>query len=261
MNVMLKWIDDVLFNHYIETVELLPITVLIIGLFATVRFDAYMQKRQKRIMLLLCALVASLIIQTLSITEIDSNNGEYVYIYCDPIEIPAVDGVYQMTMPQLSLLPGPGVGILVSAAFTKDPEQSIFISEAICDGTVASDHETATAGTLITLTATPVEGCVLDTISCSTLSGTTETTFSPDGACTRAQAVTFLWRAAGSQTPSTTEDPFNDVGENVWYRDAVLWALENGITSGVSQTNFAPNMICTRAHAVTFLWRGLEDPR
>ena len=71
-------------------------------------------------------------------------------------------------------------------------------------------------------------------------SGTSTTTFSPDAACTRAQAVTFLWRAAGSPAPVSTEMPFTDVTAGTYYYDAVLWAVENGITSGTSATTFAP---------------------
>ena len=84
--------------------------------------------------------------------------------------------------------------------------------------------------------------------------GTTATTFSPDAPCTRAQAVTFLWRAAGSPDPQSTENPFTDVPED-FYTDAVLWAVENGISNGKTDTTFAPDLSCTRAEIVTFLYR------
>ncbi|MDD6316760.1 MAG: S-layer homology domain-containing protein [Clostridia bacterium] len=90
--------------------------------------------------------------------------------------------------------------------------------------------------------------------------GTSETTFSPNATCTRAQAVTFLWRAAGSPAPKTSEMPFTDVAEGSYYYDAVLWAVENGITNGTSDTTFSPNAECTRAQIVTFLWRSQESP-
>ena len=90
--------------------------------------------------------------------------------------------------------------------------------------------------------------------------GTDDTHFSPDGICTRAQAVTFLWRAAGSPEPETRAMPFNDVPVGSYYYDAVLWAVENGITKGTSDTTFSPNMTCSRAQIVAFLWRSEKSP-
>ncbi|MBQ9046059.1 MAG: S-layer homology domain-containing protein [Oscillospiraceae bacterium] len=96
--------------------------------------------------------------------------------------------------------------------------------------------------------------------------GTSATTFSPDDACTRAQAVTFLWRAKGSPEPTATSCDFTDVPQDAYYFKAVLWAVENGVTQGVDATHFAPDAKCTRAHIVTFLYRaekgaaGAENP-
>ena len=90
--------------------------------------------------------------------------------------------------------------------------------------------------------------------------GTDNTHFSPDGICTRAQAATFLWRAAGSPKPETRTMPFTDVPAGSYYYDAVLWAVENGITKGTSNTTFSPNMTCTRAQIVAFLWRSEKSP-
>ena len=90
--------------------------------------------------------------------------------------------------------------------------------------------------------------------------GTDDTHFSPDGICTRAQAVTFLWRAAGSPKPETRTMPFADVPAGSYYYDAVLWAVENDITKGTSDTTFSPNMTCTRAQIVAFLWRSEKSP-
>ena len=90
--------------------------------------------------------------------------------------------------------------------------------------------------------------------------GTDDTHFSPDGICTRAQAVTFLWRAAGSPEPETRTMPFTDVNAGSYYYDAVLWAVENGITEGTSNTTFSPNSTCTRAQIVAFLWRSEKSP-
>ena len=91
-------------------------------------------------------------------------------------------------------------------------------------------------------------------------SGTSATTFSPNAVCTRAQAVTFLWRAAGSPEPGIAENPFTDVASDSYYYKAVLWAVEKGITSGTSATTFSPNVTCSRAQIVTFLWRGQQSP-
>lgn len=90
--------------------------------------------------------------------------------------------------------------------------------------------------------------------------GTDATHFSPDGVCTRAQAVTFLWRAAGSPAPSATAMPFTDVAADSYYYNAVLWAVENGITVGTSSTTFSPDLKCSRAHIMTFLWRSEKSP-
>ena len=73
-------------------------------------------------------------------------------------------------------------------------------------------------------------------------------------------AVTFLWRSVGSSAPKTAEMPFADVAEDAYYAQAVLWAVENGITKGTSETTFSPNETCTRAHAVAFLYRLAGSP-
>ena len=90
--------------------------------------------------------------------------------------------------------------------------------------------------------------------------GVSASRFDPNGVCTRAQAVTFLWRAAGSPEPETRAMPFADVPAGSYYYDAVLWAVENGITKGTSDTTFSPNMTCTRAQIVAFLWRSEKSP-
>ena len=90
--------------------------------------------------------------------------------------------------------------------------------------------------------------------------GTSATTFSPDASCTRAQMVTFLWRAAGSPAPKSAANPFKDVSTNDYYYSAVLWAVENGITSGTSADTFAPNATVTRGQTVTFLYRAAGSP-
>ena len=89
--------------------------------------------------------------------------------------------------------------------------------------------------------------------------GLTDTTFGPDKPCTRAQVVTFLWRAMGSPKPERSDCPFTDVGKKAYFRNAVLWAVERGITTGTTDTTFSPNKTCTRAEIVTFLWRAFAD--
>ena len=91
-------------------------------------------------------------------------------------------------------------------------------------------------------------------------SGTSATTFDPSGNCTRAQAVTFLWRAAGSPAAKSKVVPFADVKAGSYYETAVLWAVEKGITKGTSDTMFSPDATCTRAQIVTFLWRAGGSP-
>ena len=90
--------------------------------------------------------------------------------------------------------------------------------------------------------------------------GISEIEFGPNAECNRAQVVTFLWRAAGCPEPTTTENPFADVSESIWYYKPVLWAVENGITNGLSATEFGPNAICNRAQVVTFLHRAFGSP-
>lgn len=86
-------------------------------------------------------------------------------------------------------------------------------------------------------------------------SGVSDTLFAPDATCTRAQVVTFLWRAAGSPEPTKIGNTFTDVKSDAYYYKAVLWALEKGITSGTSATTFAPDATVSRAQTVTFQWR------
>ena len=89
--------------------------------------------------------------------------------------------------------------------------------------------------------------------------GISETLFGPHLGCTRAQIVTFLWNLAGKPQPAAAA-AFADVAEDDWFCTAVSWAAEQGITSGVSETEFAPDLTCTRAQAMTFLWKYLGRP-
>ena len=136
------------------------------------------------------------------------------------------NGKYTFTMP--------AANVTVTAAFSKTQATVSFAD-------VSSDSYCADA----------VKWAVENGVT----NGTTAATFSPNAACTRGQIVTFLWRAAGSPAPKTTVNPFTDVAADAYYAKAVLWAVENGITNGTTATTFSPDAPCTRAQAVTFLFR------
>ncbi len=104
------------------------------------------------------------------------------------------------------------------------------------------------------------EEAVLWAVDKGITKGTDTTHFSPNGICTRAQAVTFLWRAAGSPAAKSGAMPFTDVKASSYYETAVLWAVENGITNGTTATTFSPEQNCSRAQIVTFLWRSEKSP-
>ena len=90
--------------------------------------------------------------------------------------------------------------------------------------------------------------------------GTSDTTFHPEAGCTRGQMVTFLWRAAGEPAAKASACPFTDVDKDAYYYEALLWAVENGITTGTSDTKFSPNADCTRGQMAVFLYRSAKTP-
>jgi len=97
-------------------------------------------------------------------------------------------------------------------------------------------------------------------VTANVTNGKSATSFAPNDSCTRAQMVTFLWRAMGEPEPTLQTSKFVDVPADQYYTKAVLWAVENGITDGVDATHFGPNQTVTRAQTVTFLWRMMEKP-
>lgn len=101
---------------------------------------------------------------------------------------------------------------------------------------------------------------VLWAVGMGITNGISDTAFGPDMVCTRAQVVTFLWRAAGCPVAQNDDMPFADVTRDMYYYDAVLWAVEQGITNGISDTEFGPDAECSRAQIVTFLWRSQGSP-
>ena len=90
--------------------------------------------------------------------------------------------------------------------------------------------------------------------------GTSATKFAPDATCTRGQVVTFIWRAMGEPEPESNDNKFEDVKATDYFYKAVLWAVEQGITTGTSEKRFSPDTTCTNAHIITFIWRALGEP-
>lgn len=104
--------------------------------------------------------------------------------------------------------------------------------------------------------ALPVDWAVQNNITTGVGGGK----FGPNNNCTRGQIVTFLWRAAGEPEPASTVNSFKDVKSTDYFYKAVLWAVENGITNGLSAESFGPNTVCTRAQVATFMWRAQGKP-
>jgi len=104
------------------------------------------------------------------------------------------------------------------------------------------------------------ETSVLWAVKQGVTNGISLTSFGPDQKCTRNQVVTFLWRAAGEPEPTSNENPFVDVAQSDYFYQAVLWAVEKGITNGVDATHFGSAQECTRAQVATFLWRAMGKP-
>lgn len=140
-------------------------------------------------------------------------------------------------------------------------ETEVDISVSVAD-TPAQLPDTDTAETAFTDVPTDAYyyDAVVWAVEQGITAGTSATTFSPNASCTRAQMVTFLWRAAGSPAPQGGTDPFVDVQSGTYYYNAVLWAVEQGITAGTSATTFSPNATVTRSQTVTFLWRAAGSP-
>lgn len=154
----------------------------------------------------------------------------------------------------------------------------------LTDGGALEAHETSYSGGKVTFTTTHLSKYVIGTKSMMGISfedvllgqyyydavawaakskitaGVTATMFAPDKTCTRAEIVSFLWRAAGSPEPKSASNPFTDVDSSAYYYKAVMWAVEKGITAGTSETTFSPDKTCTRAEAMAFLHRSEGSP-
>jgi uncharacterized protein YkwD len=133
------------------------------------------------------------------------------------------------------------------------PEGGTNISVTVVDPTVSTGFSDVPSDTWYS-------NAVIWAVKNEITNGVGNNQFAPSKTCTRAEIVTFLWRAAGKPEPTSAENPFTDVSAGQYYSKAVLWAYENGITTGTSDTTFAPNKTCTRAEIVTFLWRWAGKP-
>ena len=153
-------------------------------------------------------------------------------------------------------------------------DEALIFSQAMAENPLATGSEIIAAvtaletaleeATKMTFTDVP-EGSfyyepVLWAVRNGITNGTSATTFGPNDQCMRAHVVTFLWRAMGSPEPTRTDNPFVDVKPTDFYYKSVLWALENGITSGMDATHFGPTSYCNRAQVVTFLYRTMGSP-
>ena len=150
-------------------------------------------------------------------------------------------------------------------------KQAAIFAQAMLDNPLATAKEVAAAATALehALEENPFTDVpenefyyepVLWAVAEGITTGATETTYDPEGDLLRAQFVTMLWRNAGSPKAENAENPFTDVTEEDFFYDAVLWAVEKGITNGISKTEFGAYQVTNRAQAVTFLWRYMNQP-
>ncbi len=144
------------------------------------------------------------------------------------------------------------------------------IPENTDNGNITVSPKNASAGSTVTITVTPDSGYTIENVTADSYyyeavkwaadngitGGIGNNMFGPDNSCTRAQIVTFMWRAAGSPEPGDINS-FSDVPADAYYAKAVSWAVEHNIASGTGNGMFSPDAVCTRAHAVTFLYRAL----
>ena len=181
-----------------------------------------------------------------------------------------------------TVTPSGGVSVKAgeSKTFTFQPNAGYAVSKVLVDGknvgaatsytftSVRASHtlavEFSKADTSNPFVDVPAGAYYYDAVLWAVQNGITTgvdaTHFNPSGICTRAQAVTFLWRAAGKPAPKSTAMPFDDVPKGSYYESAVLWAVENGITNGTGAKTFSPNANCSRSQIVTFLWRSRNKP-
>lgn len=109
-------------------------------------------------------------------------------------------------------------------------------------------------------TTDPYHDAVLWAVEAGVAAGLSDTVFGPMVGCSRGQVLTFLWRAMGSPEPQQSIQPFRDVAADGYYSKAVLWAVEQGITTGTGPDSFSPEQSCTQAQILVFLWRAMGQP-
>lgn len=188
-----------------------------------------------------------------------AENGDTITVLVDPTETNKIT----VKNKNVTLVPATGVTIdlnyvVTNGTATQNDDGSVTIKKPAGSSSSGSDEEeeeTNESGFVDVPDDTWYTDAVNWAVENKIAAGVTSSLFMPGRACTRAEAVTFLWRAAGQPEPTTTVCPFTDVSEGDYCYKAVLWAVENDITAGVTTTEFGKNWTCTRAHAVTFLWR------
>lgn len=200
---------------------------------------------------------------TLSDSYTPANSGKYLnaasnYIIFRPDGVSAYDGTYTVTISGLRDKSGN------PAALTYDVD---FFKTASGSGDAATStqqpQQPAEAGNPFTdvPAGSYYHDAVLWALDKGVTTGVTANQFQPNATCTRGQVVTFLWRAKGSPEPKTKSNPFTDVSASSPFYKAILWAQENGITTGTTATTFNPGGTCTSGHVVTFLWRAEGQPK
>jgi hypothetical protein len=158
----------------------------------------------------------------------------------------AGDNKYTFVMPDTT--------VSISASFAKD--------DTATDENNNTNNPSDTSGIAFTDVSTGdyYYDAVKWAVDNNVTNGLSATSFGPSASCTRAQTVTFMWRAAGSPAPQSVTNPFTDVAQGSYYYDAVMWAVEQGITTGATATTFAPDATVTRAQFVTFEYRAAGSP-
>lgn len=169
---------------------------------------------------------------------------------------------------------GYAIGALVQSGLEELPDGYTLLYAGVNGWVTATDENGTAARSAMTLTGAGYDGIPFNDVfagdyygtpvvwaaTTGITQGTGDYVFSPGDNCTRAQVVTFLWRAAGEPEPTKTDNPFSDVNSGDYYYKAVLWAVENGITKGKATTVFAPGDTVTRGEFVTFMYRMAGTP-
>ncbi|MBQ7475530.1 MAG: S-layer homology domain-containing protein [Clostridia bacterium] len=157
-------------------------------------------------------------------------------VFSDTVTYTVEDGVLIKHIDRLIDYDCESVGVVITKVNMRDPGYSPTLFDDVPPGAYYEDAVYSAVRRGITV-------------------GTAPSKFSPDSGCTRAQVVTFLWRAAGKPSPAATDNPFSDVKPEDYFYDAVLWAVEKKLTAGTTKSTFSPDEVCTRGQIVTFLWR------